>query len=132
MLVDYAHNPEGVRESLRTGRAMMRDRGGALRVVACALSIVTPGQRHAMGREAGLGADDVVLTTDRISKDEPPDELPPGLVEGARSAGAAAVEVVLDRGEAIARVLSRARPGDLVMVLGAACAPGRSTGRAVR
>jgi UDP-N-acetylmuramoyl-L-alanyl-D-glutamate--2,6-diaminopimelate ligase len=118
VLVDYAHNPEGVRESLRTGRAMMRGRGGALRVVACALSIVTPAQRHAMGREAGLGADEVVLTTDRVGKEEPPDELPPGLAEGARSAGAAVVEVVPDRGEAIARVLSRARPGDLVMVLG--------------
>jgi UDP-N-acetylmuramoyl-L-alanyl-D-glutamate--2,6-diaminopimelate ligase len=117
VLVDYAHNPEGLRESLRTGRAMIGGRGGALRVVVCALSIVTPEQRHAMGREAGRGADDVVLTTDRVSQDEPPDELPSGLAEGARSAGGA-VEVIPDRGEGIARVLARARPGDVVMVLG--------------
>jgi UDP-N-acetylmuramoyl-L-alanyl-D-glutamate--2,6-diaminopimelate ligase len=118
VLVDYAHNPAGVRESLRAARAMMAGRPGALRVVACALSIVTPAQRHAMGREAARGADDLVLTTDRTSRDEPPDELPAGLAEGARAAGGAPVEIVPERGEAISRVLDRARPGDVVVLLG--------------
>jgi UDP-N-acetylmuramoylalanine-D-glutamate ligase len=117
VLVDYAHNPEGIRTGLRAGRALLEGRpGGSLRVVACAISILVRRQRHQMGRVAAAGADDLVLTTDRILPDEPVHELPAGLVEGAREAGGC--EVVPDRAEALARVLGRAAPGDVVLILG--------------
>jgi len=117
VLVDYAHNPEGIRAVLRTGRDMVDGRpGGALRVVACAIEVIVPRQRRGMGRAAARGADDLVLTADRLTADEPLDELPRGLVAGAREVGPC--EVVPDRREAMARVLGRARPGDVVMILG--------------
>ena len=117
VLVDYAHNPDGIRASLRAGRALVDGRAGAsLRVLACALNVHVPRQRRQMGRAAAAGADDLVLTTDRLEAHEPVDAVPSGLAEGAREA--ARCEVVPDRGAALARVLGRARPGDVVMVLG--------------
>ena len=44
--------------------------------------------------------------------------MPPGLAEGAREVAPERCEVVPDRGEAIKRAVSRAAPGDLVLVLG--------------
>jgi UDP-N-acetylmuramoylalanine-D-glutamate ligase len=117
VLVDYAHNPEGIRASLGAARELLEGRRGAsLRVVACAISVIVRRQRREMGRLAAAGADDLVLTSDRVLPDDPVDELPPGLVEGAREAGGA--EVVPDRAEAFIRVLGRARPGDVVLLLG--------------
>jgi len=117
VLVDYAHNPEGIRASLRAGRDLLGGRpGSSLRVVACALSVLVTRQRREMGRAAAEEADDLVLTSDRVLPDDPVNELPPGLESGAREARRC--EVVPDRAEALTRVLCRARPGDLVMVLG--------------
>jgi UDP-N-acetylmuramoyl-L-alanyl-D-glutamate--2,6-diaminopimelate ligase len=117
VIVDFAHNPDGIRESLRFGRSQLAGRrGGSLRAVACALRILTPRQRRAMGRAAARGCDQLILSVDRVAEDEPLHELPSGLVEGAREAGGC--EVVADRREAIATTIARARPGDVVMVLG--------------
>jgi UDP-N-acetylmuramoyl-L-alanyl-D-glutamate--2,6-diaminopimelate ligase len=117
VLVDYAHNPDGIRASLRAGRALLDGRPAAsLRVLTCALSVLVPRQRREMGKVAATEADDLVLTSDWLTPEEPPDRLPPGLAEGAREAGGC--EVVPDRAEALARVLRRAQPGDLVMILG--------------
>ena len=117
VLVDYAHNPDGIRAGLRAGRALLDDRPEAsLRVVACALNVLLTRQRRQMGRAAAEASDDLVLTTDRLQSHEPVHELPAGLEDGAREAGGC--EVVPDRAEALARVLRRAEPGDVVMVLG--------------
>lgn len=117
VLVDYAHNPDGIRASLGAGRAWLDGRPGAsLRVVACALSVLVTRQRRQMGRAAAAVADDLVLTTDRVLPEDSVEELPAGLAQGAGEVGS--FEAVTDRGEALARVLGRARPGDLVMILG--------------
>jgi UDP-N-acetylmuramoyl-L-alanyl-D-glutamate--2,6-diaminopimelate ligase len=115
VLVDYAHNPDGVREALRAARARCP---GRLHVVACALRVLTADQRRAMGRAAALGCDRLVLSLDRMSAKEPADALPSGLEAGARAAGGAEVGVVMDRRAAIADALAAARPGDVVAILG--------------
>jgi UDP-N-acetylmuramoylalanine-D-glutamate ligase len=115
VLVDYAHNPDGIREALRAARARCP---GRLHVVACALSVLTADQRRAMGRAAALGCDRLVLSLDRMSAREPADALPSGLEAGARAAGGAEVGVVMDRRAAIADALGAARPGDVVAILG--------------
>ena len=118
VVVDYAHNPDGIREALRAARSLSRGTRGRLIALACALWIVVPEQRYAMGREAALGCDHLVLSADRVDVAEPADRLPPGLEEGAREAGAASVEVAVDRRAAIGAAISAARPGDVVAILG--------------
>ncbi|MDX6697920.1 MAG: UDP-N-acetylmuramoylalanine--D-glutamate ligase [Solirubrobacteraceae bacterium] len=118
VLVDYAHNPDGIREALRAARARCPEPGARLHVVASALRVLTTRQRRAMGRAAAEGSDRLVLSLDRIHPAEPPDALPPGLEAGARAAGAAEVHVVPDRRAAIADAIAAARPGDVVAILG--------------
>ncbi len=119
VLVDYAHTPDGVRAALEGARALTAP-GGKLRVVASTLWNYGEPHRRAIGAATARGADDLVLTLDRVKPDEPLDTMPDGYVKGAREAADAhaAIEVVPDREEAIARALGRARPGDVVAILG--------------
>ncbi len=118
VLVDFAHNAAGVRASLASARALCEIRGRRLIVVLSILSVFGRPQRTAVGRAAAMLADVVVLTTDRWRAEEPADRLPSGLAAGARAAGGAEVEVVLDRRSAIAHGLALARPGDVVVIAG--------------
>ena len=94
-------------------------------------------QAHAVGRAARRGADQLVLTTQRWSLDDPAGALAPGLLDGARDASGASLAVEPDRSVAIEHALRSARPGDLVLILdrgelaasstAPTTAPGRST-----
>lgn len=118
VVVDYAHNPDGVAAALDAARAILDARGtGELRVVLSALSLVGPEQARAMGAAAGVRADRLVLTTQRWTPDDPPGALTPGLLDGARAAARAVVAVEPDRGTAIAAAIGEAGPGDVVLVL---------------
>jgi UDP-N-acetylmuramoylalanine-D-glutamate ligase len=118
VIVDYAHNPDGVGQALDTAREIVTARGrGALRVVLSTLTMVGREQAHAVGRAGGGRADHLILTTHRWTLDDPPDRLPDGLLEGAQETCRDKVEVQTDRAQAIERALRAARPGDIVMIL---------------
>ena len=118
VIVDYAHNPDGVAQMISAGRAELTAKGqGSLRVVMSALTLVGFDQTHAMGRIAATGADHLVLTTQRWNPEEAAGVLPPGLLEGALSAGAVTPEVETDRRAAIELALGAADEGDLILVL---------------
>jgi UDP-N-acetylmuramoylalanine-D-glutamate ligase len=118
VIVDYAHNPDGVGQALDTAREIVTARGrGALRVVLSTLTMVGREQAHAVGRAGGGRADHLILTTNRWTLDDPPDRLPDGLLEGAQETCRDTAEVQTDRARAIERALRAARPGDLVMIL---------------
>ncbi len=118
VVVDFAHNPDGVEQALAAGAAIVAARGaGALRVVLSTLALVGSEQARAVGRAAAARADQLVLTTQRWTLDDAADRLPDGLLAGAREAPRGAVEVELDRGVAIERAIRSSRPGDLVLVL---------------
>jgi UDP-N-acetylmuramoylalanine-D-glutamate ligase len=119
VVVDFAHNPDGVEQAVRAGRAILQRRGhGALRVVLSALSMVGDDQARAMGAVAAQTADQLILTTQRWRLEDPADAVTPGLLEGALSTDdAATVTVEPDRRAAIAIALSAAATGDLVLVL---------------
>ena len=118
VIVDYAHNPDGVGQALDTAREIVTARGGGtLRVVLSTLTMVGREQAHAVGRAGGGRADHLILTTNRWTLDDPPDSLPDGLLEGARETFRDAPEVQTDRARAIERALGAARPGDLVVIL---------------
>jgi UDP-N-acetylmuramoyl-L-alanyl-D-glutamate--2,6-diaminopimelate ligase len=119
VVVDFAHNPDGVEQAVRAGRTILDRRGhGELRVVVSALSIVSEDQARAMGAAAADVADHLVLTTQRWRLDDPAQAVTPGLCEGAHAVSdGAVVTVEPDRRAAIAIALRAAGPGDLVLVL---------------
>lgn len=116
VIVDFAHNPDGVERALEAARDVLRTRGaGELRVVVSTLSFVDAEQARATGAAAAAGADHVVLTTQRFRLDDPADAIPPGLQLGAVGAGTLVIEP--DRRRAIAHALRGARPCDIVLIL---------------
>lgn len=126
VIVDYAHNPDGVARSLDAGRAILDRRGGgSLIVVASSLSAVGEHQGSALGRAAAERADRLVLTSHRWSADEDFEQIAPGMLDGARAVAESQVSVEYDRCAAIAAAISDAAPGDLVMVLERGAVAGR-------
>lgn len=119
VIVDYAHNADGIRCTLETLRSVIASRPGAkLRVVASALWFFKREERAAIGAAARSLSDHLLLTTERWRPDESATSLPAGLAEGAQAAEGGALELVPDRAEAIERALRAAEPGDLVAILG--------------
>jgi UDP-N-acetylmuramoyl-L-alanyl-D-glutamate--2,6-diaminopimelate ligase len=119
VVVDFAHNPDGVEQAVGAGRAILDRRGhGELRVVLSALSMVGVDQARAMGAGAARAADHLILTTQRWRLDDPAETVTHGLAEGAATVDdGSVVTVEPDRRAAIEIALRAARPGDLVLVL---------------
>lgn len=115
VVVDFAHNEDGIAKALVAARAV----AGGIRVVAICSAPFTydAAQLEAMGRAAAVGADAVVVTTDRWQASDPL-EPPAAFVMGARRAGRAQPRTEADRGAAIAEAIATAEPGDVVMILG--------------
>jgi UDP-N-acetylmuramoyl-L-alanyl-D-glutamate--2,6-diaminopimelate ligase len=116
-IVDYAHNPDGLRQALEAARHVLDSRGGGhVIVVASVLSALDERQRREMGAAIGALADRTVVTLDRVEPDEPADRPPAGLVEGIEAAGGA-YEVLLRRDDAIEWALRQAQAGDAVLIV---------------
>jgi len=116
VLVDYAHKPGALEGVLKTTRALAAARGGALHVVFGCGGDRDRGKRPEMGRIAAELADRVIVTSDNPRSEEPA-AIAAEVAAGAVAAGRDPL-VVLDRREAIARVLSGAAPNDVVVVAG--------------
>lgn len=131
VIVDYAHNPDGVASALDAARHVVERRDGCrLIAVVSSLSFVGEHQGRALGDAAARRADRLILTTHRWTADDGFDRLAPGLFEGAAEAlGETQLEVLHDRREAIAAAIGSAVPGDLVMVLERGAGAGRLIGR---
>jgi UDP-N-acetylmuramoyl-L-alanyl-D-glutamate--2,6-diaminopimelate ligase len=115
VLVDYAHKPAALEHVLRASAALKGPKG-RLRVVFGCGGDRDRGKRPQMGEIAAREADDVVLTSDN-PRSEDPRAIVAEIEAGAARAGGRP-EVVLDRAEAIATVLRRASPEDVVVVAG--------------
>jgi len=123
VVVDYAHTPDAVLQTLLTARQIVQKRHGArLRAVVSAPGTHDPPKRPEMGRIACALADEVVLTTGSLYG-EAPERILGGLVSGARGVAGGAFAVEVDRGRAIERVLRAAEAGDLVLVAGRGALP---------
>lgn len=116
VVVDFAHNPDGIRQLLETARAVTDRRGGtALRTIFGPTGLHEPEKAREIGRLTRALSDHLVLTTGTLNYDARVVRLD----ELRRAAtGGGALEVVLDRGAAIERVIASARPGDVVALLG--------------
>jgi UDP-N-acetylmuramoyl-L-alanyl-D-glutamate--2,6-diaminopimelate ligase len=113
VFVDYAHTPDSLSKAISAVRAGTS--GRVITVFGCG-GDRDPEKRSLMGRAAGEGSDEVVLTSDN-----PRSEDPVGIIlaieDGLRQSGTSyAVEV--DRRAAIGRALGLAAPGDAVLIAG--------------
>jgi UDP-N-acetylmuramoyl-L-alanyl-D-glutamate--2,6-diaminopimelate ligase len=116
VLVDYAHTPDSLENSLVSARAVAG--GGRVLVAFGCGGDRDRAKRPLMGEIAGRLADLVVVTSDN-----PRSEVPAAIVDevaaGARrTAAPGALHVEVDRRSAIRQVLAAARPGDVVLVAG--------------
>jgi UDP-N-acetylmuramoyl-L-alanyl-D-glutamate--2,6-diaminopimelate ligase len=112
VLVDYAHTPDSLENALRTARGVT---SGRLVAVFGAGGDRDRDKRPKMGR-AGAEAADIVIVTSDNPRSEDPESIVAEVKAGA--GGGSCVEAEVDRRAAIALALSRAEPGDTVVIAG--------------
>ena len=117
VVVDFAHTPAGIEQMLGTARELVSRREGRVIALMGKVGESYPSYREAVGRAARSGADHLVICGTSMRGEPRLVELS-GVLAGARQVDDGDLEVVLDRRSAISRTLSRARPGDLVAILG--------------
>lgn len=112
VVVDYAHTPDALDNALRAARSHC---AGKLWVVFGCGGERDPGKRPLMGAIAARGADRVVITDDNPRREDA-NAIIAGIVAGAPDA----TNVVTQPGrrEAIARAITAARAGDVVLLAG--------------
>lgn len=117
IVVDYAHTPDALRNTLAQARALAGN-GRVLLVFGCG-GERDRGKRPEMGRIAAEGADHVVVTSDN-PRGEDPLAIIAAIVEGARAARAEAGVIVEepDRRAAIERAIAEAGREDVVVIAG--------------
>jgi cyanophycin synthetase len=133
VLVDYAHNAHGLAtvgdfvERMTSAIPAGAPPGTASWQANLKMAVIaTPGDRRdedmrELGRVAGRYFDDIVIREDLNPRGRKRGETAEHILEGVREAMRAGhrvghVEIVLDEMEASRRALSRARPGDLVVL----------------
>ena len=119
VVVDFAHNPDGVARVLEAGRELIESRRADARLIVVLSTLTLFGEQHAsaMGAAARQRADHLILTTQRWQPGEPADRLAPGLHQGAEGVVGGTLDIEPDRRSAIAAAFDMAASGDLVMIL---------------
>ena len=114
-VVDYAHTPDALAQVLRTLKPLAKQRGGRLWCVFGCGGDRDPHKRPLMGAATKHHADRIVLTNDN-----PRSEAPEAIVAQIRPglAGHGAVQIELDRAQAITLALGQADARDVVLVAG--------------
>jgi UDP-N-acetylmuramoyl-L-alanyl-D-glutamate--2,6-diaminopimelate ligase len=117
VVIDFAHTPDGLEKVLGELRPLT---SGRLLAVFGAPGDRDPSKRPLMGEAVGRLADQFVITTDD-PREESVETINRSIAEGAERAGRRQgqdFELIADRRAAIREVLSRARPGDTVLLAG--------------
>jgi len=133
VLVDYAHTPDSLENALGAARRLT---GGRVISVFGAGGDRDRDKRPKMGRAGAEGSDLAIVTSDNPRSEDPEAIIAEVLAgaggesggagggggvsgdEGGEAGGEHRVEVEADRRAAIALALSRARPGDTVVIAG--------------
>jgi UDP-N-acetylmuramoyl-L-alanyl-D-glutamate--2,6-diaminopimelate ligase len=113
VVVDYAHTPDALERALAAVREHAAPGARVLLVFGCG-GDRDRGKRPAMGRLAAAHGDRAWVTSDN-PRSEDPAAIAAEVTSGAPGG---ALEVELDRREAIARALAAARTGDAVLIAG--------------
>ena len=124
VLVDYAHTPDAIERVLDAARTMTERR--VLCVFGCG-GDRDPQKRPKMGQAVGSRADFAIVTNDNPRSEDP--RLIARAIETGLAQTSGVYEVELDRARAIEQAVSRAEPGDIVLILGKGHEPYQIIGR---
>jgi UDP-N-acetylmuramoyl-L-alanyl-D-glutamate--2,6-diaminopimelate ligase len=116
VVVDYAHTPDALQQTLTALRDISAPAGGALVAVFGCGGERDRGKRALMGAIAARHADRIVLTSDN-PRGEQPEAIIADIVSGIEP-DSAEYEVVAERRDAVARAIAAAGPNDVVLVAG--------------
>ncbi len=111
VFVDFAHTPDAIERLCESARGICS--GRVLLLFGCG-GDKDKGKRPIMGKIATTKADYVVVTSDNPRSENPAaiiSEIKPGLTGHA-------YEIHVDRREAIAAIMTKAKPGDAVLLAG--------------
>ena len=112
VVVDYAHTPDALEQTLASLRRHTR---GRLLCVFGAGGERDAGKRPLMGAAVEAGADTLIITDDN-PRGEDGDAIVADIRSGLRTPAAATVQ--RNRAQAIADAIQAARPGDVVLIAG--------------
>jgi UDP-N-acetylmuramoyl-L-alanyl-D-glutamate--2,6-diaminopimelate ligase len=119
VLVDYAHTPDSLENVLLAARELCAAGGQPRGRVVCVFGAGGDrdrGKRPLMGSIAARLADEAFVTSDN-PRSEDPAQIVAEIMAGVRGARRN-VNQLVDRREAIAAAIARARPGDVVVIAG--------------
>ena len=116
VIVDYAHAPDALEKVFES----VKDHKGKIISVHGGAGRRDPSTRPIRGAILAKHSDIVIITEDD-SRDEDPEQIAAAFIKGAEKYGKVLGKNLfkeLDRKKAIALALSKANPGDLVLILG--------------
>ena len=116
VIVDYAHAPDALEKVFES----VKDHKGRIIAVHGGAGRRDPSTRPIRGRILAKYSDLVIITEDD-SRDEDPEKIAQGFIDGAVKQGKVLGKDLikeLDREKAITLALKSAKPGDLVLILG--------------
>ena len=115
VVVDYAHTPDALEKLLETAQSITKNR---VILVFGACGDRDKSKRPIMGEIAAKLADRIIVT-DEESYNEDPHGIRQAIIQGIESVGAGGkMTEIADRREAIAKALSIATTGDMVLITG--------------
>ncbi len=126
-VVDYAHKTDAIVAALAALRELTDARGGRLIAVLGAGGDRDKGKRPHMGAAAARGSDVLIVTDDNPRTEDPADIRDEVLAGAVVQNPRGEVAEVAGRREAIAEAVRRAKPGDVIALLG----KGHETGQEV-
>lgn len=114
IIIDYAHSPDSIKETLEIYRKLCR---GRLSILFGAGGDRDKKKRPLMGKIAGELADYVIITSDN-PRTEPPEMIIKDIVVGINEVKNADYTVITDRREAIRHAVLNARENDILILAG--------------
>lgn len=125
VLVDYAHNPDSLKNVYETVKESLKNRGGQLIAVLGATGRRDKTKRPIMGALAGHYADLIILTNEDPYDEDPMEiieQVASGIHQGAKKKHQWRLHYnwwkVLDRAQAITKAIREAKKDDIVLITG--------------
>ena len=116
VIVDYAHTPDSLDNVLLEAKKIAHDRHGRLLTLFGCGGCRDRGKRPKMGKIATRYSDSIIVTQDNPRTEDPEQiitDIKPGL-----NSSETPYDVIHDRERAIYRLISMAKPRDVVMIAG--------------